>query len=52
MQIDWLWKELFKLQGTALKMGTAYHKQTNGQTKVINYYLEIFSRCYMEDQPR
>jgi len=28
------------LQGTALKMSTAYHKQTNGHTKVVNFYLE------------
>ena len=31
-----LWQSLFKSQGTTLKMSTAYHPQTDGQTKIVN----------------
>lgn len=30
------WQELFCLQGTSLKMSSAYHLETDGQTKVLN----------------
>ena len=45
------WRELFKIQGVALHMSTAYHLETNGQTKVVNRCEENYLRCIVEEQP-
>ena len=34
------WSELMKLQGVELAMSSAYHPETDGQTKVVNMSLE------------
>jgi len=50
--VSHFWLELFKLQGTKLQMSFSYHPETDGQTEVINRYLESYLRCFALDQPR
>jgi ribosomal protein L21E len=46
------WTELFKLLKTNLKLSSAYHPQTDGQTKHMNQCLEMFLRCSVQETPK
>ena len=34
------WQELFRLVGTELATSTSYHPQSDGQTKIVNKWIE------------
>ena len=46
------WQGLFNIYGTKLLMSSAYHLQTDGQTKVVNRWLEQYLRCMTGDKPK
>ena len=46
-----LWQELFKLSSTELRMSSAYHPQSDGQTKRVNQSVESFLRCFIQSCP-
>lgn len=46
-----LWQELFKLSRTELRMSSAYHPQSDGQTERVNQCVEAFLRCFIQACP-
>ena len=46
------WREVFKLSGTQLRMSSAYHPQSDGQTEVMNRIIEQCLRAFVHRRPR
>jgi transposase InsO family protein len=47
-----VWRELFQLAGVKLKMSTAFHPQTDGQSEAVNKTIAMYLRCTTGDRPR
>ncbi|XP_059068173.1 uncharacterized protein LOC131858745 [Cryptomeria japonica] len=46
------WQELFRLTGTKLTPSTSYHPQTDGQTEIVNKWVEGYLRNYVSGQQK
>ena len=44
------WTELFSCLGTQLAHSSSYHPQSNGQTEIVNKFLEGYLRCFVYDK--
>ncbi|WVZ95411.1 LOW QUALITY PROTEIN: hypothetical protein U9M48_041179 [Paspalum notatum var. saurae] len=45
------WSELFRLADVQLRMSSAYHPQSDGQTERLNQTMETFLRCFVNACP-
>ena len=41
------WRELWRVLGSTLRMSSAYHPQTDGQTEAMNRVVEMVLRCVL-----
>jgi hypothetical protein len=47
-----VWRDLFRMSGVSLKMSTAFHPQTDGQSEAVNKTISMYLRCVTGDGPR
>ena len=52
MFIGNVWRDLFKLAGVKLRLSTAFHPQTDGQSEAVNKTIAMYLRCITGDRPR
>ncbi|KAI0529675.1 hypothetical protein KFK09_002229 [Dendrobium nobile] len=50
--ISTFWTELWRRLHTDLKLSSAYHPQTDGQTEVVNRTLGNMLRCVVQEHPK
>lgn len=46
------WTELFRLADVQLKLSSAFHPQTDGQSEAANRVIGMYLRCLTGDRPR
>lgn len=46
------WQSVFKATGTQLKLSTAHHPETDGQTERVNQSIECYLRCFISAHPQ
>jgi hypothetical protein len=47
-----VWRELFRLCGTTLRMSSAFRPQIDGQSEVTNRIITVYLRCLADDHPK
>ncbi|PKU64652.1 RNA-directed DNA polymerase [Dendrobium catenatum] len=50
--VSHFWRELWKRLRTEIKLSSAYHPQTDGQTEVVNRTLGNMLRCIAHEHPK
>ena len=46
-----VWRDLFRHAGVQLRMSTAFHPQTDGQSEAVNKAIAMYLRCLTGDRP-
>ena len=50
--MGYVWRDLFRLAGVKLRLSTAFHPQTDGQSEIVNKVIAMYLRCVTGDRPR